>query len=111
MTKERGETLRLDEELATTGVETADGVFNGMAKVHPVERLPREFAGLPNGHAGSHQFLVDDFVKACVSGEQPPNDVWAAARYALPGIVAHESAERGGELLAVPDLGVRASCG
>jgi len=50
---------------------------------------------------------VDDFVKACVSGEQPPNDVWAAARYALPGIVAHESAERGGELLAVPDRGVR----
>lgn len=107
VTKERGETLRLDDELATTGVETADGVFNGMAKVHPVERLPRSFAGQPNEHAGSHQFLVDDFVKACVSGEPPPNDVWAAARYALPGIVAHESAERGGELLAVPDLGRR----
>jgi hypothetical protein len=28
-----------------------------------------------------------------------------AARYALPGIVAHESAVRGGERLAVPDLG------
>jgi len=31
--------------------------------------------------------------------------VWAAARYCLPGIVAHESAKRNGELLDVPDLG------
>jgi hypothetical protein len=35
----------------------------------------------------------------------PPNHVWAAARYALPGIAAHESARRGGERLEVPDLG------
>ena len=35
----------------------------------------------------------------------PPNHAWAAARYNIPGIVAHESAKREGELLAVPDLG------
>lgn len=77
----------------------------GVSAVHPVERLPREFAGLGNGHYGSHQFLVDDFVTACVKQTLPPNHVWAAARYSLPGIVAHESAKRGGELLPVPDFG------
>ncbi|HZQ09002.1 MAG TPA: Gfo/Idh/MocA family oxidoreductase, partial [Anaerolineae bacterium] len=77
----------------------------GFAKVHPRERLPKEFAGLNNGHEGSHQFLVDDFVNACVTMKLPPNHVWEAARCCLPGIIAHESARRGGELLAIPDLG------
>lgn len=77
----------------------------GVSKVHPVQRLPREFAGLGNGHYGSHQFLVDDFVKACTTGKLPPNHVWAAARYCVPGIIAHESAKREGERLAVPDFG------
>ena len=58
-----------------------------------------------NGHYGSHQFLVDDFVTAVASGTLPPNHVWNAARYALPGITAHESARRDGERLEVPDFG------
>jgi predicted dehydrogenase len=86
-------------------VTSQDGTHLGVSRVHPVERLPREFIGLPNGHCGSHQFLVDDFVRACVSGSTPPNNVWQAARYAIPGILAHDSAMRGGELLEVPDLG------
>jgi hypothetical protein len=40
-----------------------------------------------------------------VSGKLPPNHVWAAARYCAPGIVAHESAKREGELMKVPDFG------
>ena len=78
---------------------------SSVSQVHPVEHLPRQFAGLPNGHSGSHQFLVDDFVKAVVSHTLPPNHAWAAARYCLPGLIAHESARRGGEMLAIPDLG------
>lgn len=31
--------------------------------------------------------------------------IWAAARYNIPGFVAHESALRNGELLEIPDLG------
>jgi predicted dehydrogenase len=79
--------------------------FMGVAAVHPVERLPATFAGLPNGHYGSHQFLVCDFVEAIVNRTLPPNNVWESARNCLPGIIAHESAQRGGELLAIPDLG------
>jgi predicted dehydrogenase len=82
-----------------------DDFFSSLAPVHDRERLPREFASLGNGHFGSHQFLVDDFLKACTSGDLPPVNVWTAARYCAPGIVAHESAMREGELLSIPDLG------
>jgi hypothetical protein len=73
--------------------------------IHPISRLPLEFAGKPNGHLGSHQFLVDDFVRACNTGRMPPNNVWMAARYLVPGLIAHESSMKQGELMDVPDLG------
>lgn len=79
--------------------------FSGLAPVHDTERLPREFKGKENGHYGAHQFLVDDFLLACVSGTLPPVNVWTAAKYCAPGIVAHESALREGEQLRIPDLG------
>ena len=90
-------------EMAT--VTSEDGTHRGVSSVHDLPRLPAEFAGLPNGHNGSHQFLVDDFVTACVSQKTPPNNVWAAARYLIPGLTAHESALKGGKLMTVPDLG------
>jgi predicted dehydrogenase len=115
-TKDRKATQHLDEILACSGqpvraeggmekVTGDDGTHLGTSSVHPVERLPTSFAGLPNGHAGSHQFLVDDFVRACTNDQTPPNNVWDAARYVLPGLVAHQSALQGGTLLDIPDLG------
>ena len=79
----------------------------GFAQSHHEERkrLPEEFRGLPNGHEGSHQFLVDDMCVAVTTNTLPPNHVWAAARYNLPGIVAHQSSLREGEHIPVPDLG------
>jgi hypothetical protein len=107
LTKDRKATEKLDDVLASKGVTTAAGTFAGLSEVHDVARLPREFAGQASGHSGSHAFLVDDFVQACLTGEHPPIDVWQAARYCVPGLVAHESAVRGGELLEVPDFGER----
>ena len=37
--------------------------------------------------------------------ESLPNNVWMAARYTVPGFVAHKSATHGGELLPIPDFG------
>jgi predicted dehydrogenase len=116
LTKDRNEREVLDEHLtsrrATTQVKgdmdkvTADdGTHHSVAPVHPVHRLPNEFKGLPNGHNGSHQFLVDDFVRACNQNKIPPNNIYEAARYLIPGIIAHESAKKEGELLTIPDLG------
>ena len=76
----------------------------GLSPVHDAARLPASFAGLPNGHYGSHQFLAVDFVEACALGRPPSTSVWDAARYCAPGIVAHESARLGGTLLEVPDF-------
>jgi predicted dehydrogenase len=90
-------------------VTASDGTHLGSSKIHPIHLLPKEFQGLPNLHEGSHQFLVHDFVMACVSGQLPPNNVWQAARYLVPGLVAHESALAGGQLMEVPDFG-DASC-
>ncbi|MBP6508490.1 MAG: Gfo/Idh/MocA family oxidoreductase [Opitutaceae bacterium] len=98
--KDFAQTTRLDEQLRIN-----PGRHGGTALVQPVDRLPREFAALGNEHKGSHQFLVDDFVRACVSGEQPPVNVWAAARYLTPGLAAHESAMQGGVQVDVTDLG------
>ncbi|MDZ4200169.1 MAG: hypothetical protein U1E27_12900, partial [Kiritimatiellia bacterium] len=92
------------EKLTLTGGEQED-FFSEVSEVHPIQRLPIEFVGLPNGHHGSHQFLVDDFVRSVVQSKLAPNHVWAAARYTTPGIIAHESAKRDGELLKIPDFG------
>ncbi len=73
--------------------------------IHNTARLPASFKGLPNGHNGSHQFLVDDFVKSVTTNRLPPNHVWSAARYMLPGLIGHESALRDGQPLDVPDFG------
>ncbi|MBK8049144.1 MAG: Gfo/Idh/MocA family oxidoreductase [Anaerolineales bacterium] len=81
------------------------GFFSDISGAHPVERLPDTFRGLPNGHEGSHQFLVLDFMEAVLEQKMPPNNAWFAARCCVPGIVAHESAKRGGELLKIPDFG------
>ena len=117
VTKDAAETTDVSALLAPAGiavadvddpmakVTSADGTHASASRVHDLARLPKEFIGLGNGHLGSHQFLVDDFVKACVSGETPPNSVWDAARYMVPGVIAHESAKRGGELLEIPDFG------
>ncbi len=106
VTKKQGEVKRLDEIMDISGVAGPDGgMWTGVSPIHPVDRLPRSFIGKPNGHWGSHQFLVDDFVTSCVTGGLPPNNVWQAARYTVPGIIAHESAVRDGALLEVPDFG------
>ena len=60
---------------------------------------------MPNGHEGAHHFLVDDFARAVVDGMQPMVNAWQAARYTLPGVIAHQSMNQGGERLPIHDLG------
>ncbi|RTE04247.1 Gfo/Idh/MocA family protein [Paenibacillus whitsoniae] len=96
------ELMDLEQDLHPTLKNDFHSTF---AIVHPQHRLPLSFHGLPNGHFGSHQFLVDDFVKALHTDLLPPNHVWNAAKYLAPGLIAHESCLRGGEMLAIPDFG------
>ncbi|MET7339513.1 hypothetical protein, partial [Nonomuraea sp. NPDC005650] len=101
-------TLSLDDPLLADVSPSLRAAFtSGHAPVHDEEivRLPAEFEVAPNGHEGSHQLLVDDFVRAVGAGTLPTVNAWAAARFTLPGLVAQESALRGGERLSIPDLG------
>lgn len=71
------------------------------------DRLPEEFKRMPetNGHMASHQLLIDDFCTAVATGKMPYVNAWRAARYTIPGLMAHESAKQGGVPLDIPDFG------
>lgn len=94
-----------DPSLAHVSPALRDAFTSGSAPVHDRSRLPREFDHIANGHEGSHHFLADDFVRAVNGRTLPPVNAWQAARYTLPGIVAHESALQGGVRLPIPDFG------
>lgn len=94
-----------DPSLAHVAPELRGAFASGTAPVHDRSRLPQEFEHAPNGHEGSHHFLADDFITAVTTGARPPVDAWTAARYTLPGIIAHRSANQGGARLPIPDHG------
>ncbi len=56
------------------------------------------------GHAGSHPHLVDEFVRAIVDDRPSAIDAAKAAYWCAAGVLAHESAMRGGALLEVPSF-------
>ena len=53
-------------------------------------------------HDGSHTFLAHEFIQSIVENRKPADDVYEAVAYTAPGIVAHESALRGGESMKIP---------
>jgi hypothetical protein len=65
-----------------------------------LDKGPQAFHGESEGCSGS------GFVRSAACQRPPLNHVWQAARYNAPGMVAHESAKRGGELLKIPDFGL-----
>lgn len=121
VTKNKDETLRVDDliecapnplktELAASRelmakVQSEDGTHLGAAPIQDVSILPKEYQGERNGHRGSHHFLINEFITCAKNNLMPANNVWQAARYVIPGIVAHDSAVQGGHLLEIPDFG------
>ena len=81
-------------------------LIEGEAPIQDYSRVPKSFLENMDGcHYNSHLFLIDDFVRAVVDNKLPPNNAWDAARYMIPGLIAHESALQGGKLLDIPDFG------
>ncbi|MBR5242908.1 MAG: Gfo/Idh/MocA family oxidoreductase [Thermoguttaceae bacterium] len=54
------------------------------------------------GHGGSHGYLGSNFIESVLKGERPIVDVATALNTTVPGIVAHMSALKDGERLAIP---------
>lgn len=56
------------------------------------------------GHGGSHPHLVHAFVDALVKGSDPYPNARQSANITCVGILAHESAKKGGELIRLPEF-------
>lgn len=84
------------------------GRFSGTKETNElVSKLKLKKPQLPpgmaaGGHGGSHGYLGNDFVEAILLNRRPPVDIIAALNMSVPGIVAHQSALKDGELLKIP---------
>ncbi len=56
------------------------------------------------GHGGGDVKMMHAFIDCVLNDEKPPIDIDLAIRMTLPGIIAAESAMKGGVLLEIPDL-------
>ena len=54
------------------------------------------------GHGGSHPHLVNEFVSALVRNRDPWPNAVQSANWTCVGICAHQSAEKGGEIVRLP---------
>ena len=70
------------------------------------DRLP-EAMRHRSGHGGSAVFISAEFVDAILADREPTIDVYESLAMTAPGIVAHESALKGGEQLVVPSFDKR----
>jgi len=57
-----------------------------------------------SGHGGSHPHLVNEFLKALTENRAPYPDAQESANITCVGILAHESAMKGGEIIPLPDF-------
>ena len=57
-----------------------------------------------SGHDGSHTFITHEFIDSLVNNRQPEVNIYEALAYTAPGIVAHESALKGGEFMMIPSF-------
>lgn len=55
------------------------------------------------GHGGSHPHLVHEFLSALKEGRAPYPDARQSANITCVGILAHESAMKGGEIMYLPE--------
>ena len=73
-------------------------------KLPDLERPPLPPSVAPGGHGGSHGHLMNEFVTAILEDRKPLVDIAMALNLTVPGIVAHQSALKGGERLKIPQF-------
>ncbi len=57
-----------------------------------------------SGHGGSHPHLAHEFLTALVEGRDPMPNAVQSANWTCVGILAHQSALKGGELMKLPEF-------
>jgi predicted dehydrogenase len=58
----------------------------------------------PGGHGGAHGYLMNEFVCAILQDRKPLVDIAMALNLTVPGVVAHRSALKDGELMKIPQF-------
>jgi predicted dehydrogenase len=59
---------------------------------------------VPGGHGGSHGYLMNEFVTAILEDRKPLVDIAQSLNMTVAGIVAHQSARKGGEKMKIPQF-------
>lgn len=92
-------------------IRTQKGTFYGQFATEgakptlpAVKRPPLPPGVEAGGHGGSHGYLMAEFVEAILADRKPLVDVGQALAMTVGGIVAHQSALKGGELLKIPQF-------
>ncbi|MFC4871044.1 Gfo/Idh/MocA family protein [Negadavirga shengliensis] len=80
-----------------------DDKYHGKAENLPDLKRPPLPPGVPpGGHGGSHGRLTEEFIRSIIEDRKPLVDIVAALNMTVPGIIAHQSAMKGGEWLKIP---------
>jgi predicted dehydrogenase len=81
------------------------GKYEGLEQQLPdTVRPPLPPSVAAGGHGGSHGYLMNEFVSAILEDRQPLVDIAQALNMTVAGIVAHQSALKGGESLKIPQF-------
>ncbi len=81
------------------------GQYDGLEKNLPDLKRPPLPPGVDaGGHGGSHGYLMNEFVTAILQNRKPLVDIAQALNMTVGGIVAHQSALKGGERLKIPQF-------
>ena len=79
-----------------------NGKYEGKKTLANTRRPPLPPGVTGGGHGGSHGYLMNEFVTAILQDRKPLVDIAMALNLTVSGIVAHQSALKGGESLKIP---------
>ena len=73
-----------------------------MKQLPSLNRPPLPPSMTAGGHGGSHGPLCNEFVSSILEERKPLIDIAWSLNMTVPGIIAHRSARRDGELMKIP---------
>ena len=75
--------------------------FTQAQEIHDADHLSFLQGG---GHGGSHPHLAHEMISSLLEDRDPRPNAVTSANWTCVGICAHESAEKGGEIVKLPEF-------